>query len=131
MEAKVENIFGSGFLNCFVVKSSFPPTDGLESFGAVLFAFEAGGLELRPLPDTDELSLSFINKPLLHAANNDFQQYQIGQRDWKFQMYWRCQNANGYDDMIVLGFQDLHPNLIILSEGSSLKFFEASKFRQK
>lgn len=78
---------------------------------------------ITPDIDTDEIILKKIMKRNLETAvipNNIFDKYV----NKKIQMIWKGINTQGYLDLLTFGFNQLKPDILILSEGSVLKIFK-------
>ena len=86
---------------------------------------------LQPLADTDEIEISlspatsFINQTLSLPR-----EALITSPTWcssllgkKLQMIWICENNQGYRDQVVFAFEQLHPSIAFIAEGSVLKVF--------
>ncbi len=95
-------------------------------FDQLQFIFATQTLILSAIADTDEIKLS----QTVTVQGGD-QGGDVPSPDWarsllgqKLQTLWTCENAQGYQDQIVLAFGQLHPSVTILAEGSVLKVFQ-------
>ena len=89
----------------------------------LVLIFNERSITITPIPDTDELNIQFVNNT--NQVNSDssktiFNEF-IGK---KLSFTWKAVNSNGYFDLLVFAFDNLQPDISILSEGSSLKFFK-------
>ena len=96
----------------------------------IIFLFETTMIRILPLADTDELTVEYVDivkeeKAEYFEALTLMPQY-IGR---KLSVVWNCVNTNGYSDMFIVGFDNLHPSLCIVSETSCLKLFEATQIK--
>lgn len=93
--------------------------------------FQDTAVILQPLADTDEIEISlspatsFINQTLSLPR-----EALINSPTWcssllgkKLQMGWICENNQGYRDQVVFAFEQLHPSIAFIAEGSVLKVF--------
>ena len=107
--------FGGDELCCDRIQLIFPDT-------AVI---------LQPIPDTDEIEISLspatslINQSLSSPSSS-----LINSPTWcssllgkKLQMVWLCENHQGYRDQVIFAFEQLHPSMAFIAEGSVLKVF--------
>ncbi len=83
--------------------------------------FEDIMLTLSPIIDTDEIEI--ISE---YHHNN----YELNAPDWcqkflgkKLMNIWICENNQEYQDQIILAFENLHPSISFISEGSVIKVF--------
>jgi hypothetical protein len=76
-------------------------------------------ITLKPLPDTDEIEISqqVINSPFPATTPPDWCRPFIGKQ---LQAIWVCDNNQGYQDMVIFGFDWLRPSLTFISEASVL-----------
>lgn len=90
----------------------------------ILFS-DSSYLEILPLIDTDEISINhfkkFDSENIIGSVS--FLREFIGK---KISLYWNTNNSNGYHDCFMFAFDNLHPSLVILSEGSVLKVMKTS-----
>jgi hypothetical protein len=97
----------------------------------VQLIFHDAAVILQPLADTDEIEISlspatsFINQTLSLPR-----EALINSPTWcssllgkKLQMIWICENNQGYRDQVVFAFEQLHPSIAFIAEGSVLKVF--------
>lgn len=82
-------------------------------------------LEIIPLIDTDEINIMY-NTKFDNADSNSYVSVLEEFRGKEITLYWNTTNSNGYFDCFMLAFGNLHPSLIILSEGSVLKMFNTN-----
>jgi|GEM_PF-2764883 len=90
----------------------------------IIFILEKSKIRVLPVTDTDEIHVEIskndpenqrdlsIAVPIL----NDYNGLSLS-------MAWNGANSNGYFDLYVLGFDQLHPTVMMLSEGNVLKLF--------
>ena len=110
-----------------------PNTDYFSPTGEILldeivFVFEKSKLHILPISDTDEISVKCLEydnaeNATSFIATSVFNEY-VGK---SLSITWNCVNANGYFDLYVIGFAELHPSVMILSEGGVLKLFNAKR----
>lgn len=79
---------------------------------------------MQPLVATDEIEIISSSVPLL--PDSTF----INSATWcssilgkKLQMVWVCENQQGYRHQIIFAFEQLHPTIAFIAEGSVLKVF--------
>jgi hypothetical protein len=46
-------------------------------------------------------------------------------------MVWVCENQQGYQDQVILAFEQLHPTIAFIAEGSVLKVFRYQQITHK
>ena len=93
----------------------------------VYILLEMHYIRISTIPETDEVSVDA-------RSNGEFQPSRTlvdveschDLAGSTFSEYWKCTNSRGYFDLMVLGFQRLHPSLVVLCEGSALKLFRVS-----
>lgn len=91
----------------------------------IIVVFKFNCIQIVPLVDTDEIDLIVCN--LDEIELNGSEDYSFDDyNNSEFCFSWNAINSNGYYDTIILGFNFLHPNLLILSEGSCLKLFDVT-----
>jgi hypothetical protein len=91
-----------------------------------LWFFFNKSIIITPINETDELKVELSNQPTLNIESgkaNLFSPY-VGK---KLGMIWNCTNLRGYFDMYIIGFEYLHPNILILCEGNALLLFEVHR----
>ena len=96
---------------------------GGEEYLEILFLVEEDrALRLVPIPETDEIHAEVV------AAGAGHDLVALPEGHWmndliglKLGYVWTCTNSQGYDDLIVLSFEFLMPNLAIVCECSTLK----------
>lgn len=79
---------------------------------------------LQPLTETDEIEI------VISSAPSSSDSTLINSPTWsssllgkKLQMLWVCENHQGYRDQIIFAFEQLHPSIAFICEGSVLKVF--------
>jgi hypothetical protein len=86
----------------------------------VQLIFEKESLTLLPIIDTDEIEI-------IQKENNskivDTSFYFTPFLCQKLMGVWLCENDQGYQDQVIFAFNNLHPSLAFISEGSVLKVF--------
>lgn len=87
---------------------------------------------LQPLVDTDEIELIISSVPSSPDSK------LINSPTWcssllgkKLQMAWVCENHQGYQDQIIFAFEQLHPTISFIAEGSVLKVFRYQQITRK
>jgi hypothetical protein len=94
--------------------------------------FQAGVVILQPLVDTDEIEIISSSVPsspdstLINSPN--WCSSLLGK---KLQMAWVCENHQGYQDQIIFAFEQLHPTIAFIAEGSVLKVFRYQQITHK
>lgn len=110
----------------------FSPVENEKLADEIIFVFEKNEVRILPVIDTDELSVTWFScentSPTEHGETTPIPNAYIGK---SLSMTWDCVNANGYFDLYAIGFDQLHPNILILSEGSVLKLFFARQWDYK
>lgn len=86
--------------------------------------FQDAAVILQPLADTDEIEI------VISAAPSSLSSTLISSPTWcssllgkKLQMLWVCENHQGYRDQVIFAFEQLHPSIAFIAEGSVLKVF--------
>lgn len=94
--------------------------------------FQAGVVILQPLVDTDEIEI--ISSSIPSSSDSTL----INSPTWcssllgkKLQMAWVCENHQGYQDQIIFAFEQLHPTIAFIAEGSVLKVFRYQQITHK
>ena len=94
--------------------------------------FQAGVVILQPLVDTDEIEI--ISSSIPSSSDSTL----INSPTWcssllgkKLQMAWFCENHQGYQDQIIFAFEQLHPTIAFIAEGSVLKVFRYQQITHK
>ena len=128
----IENYWGEKLIKVLVKPNDdfISPSDGILA-DEIIFLFENFQLKISAIVDTDEIDLKIIerenskidNSYIEHKTLNNF----IGKR---LSQTWECFNSKNYFDLFIIGFVQLHPNLMILSEGSSLKIFNTTELKK-
>jgi hypothetical protein len=93
--------------------------------------FQDTAVILQPLADTDEIEILLSSVPsLLNQSLSSSDSTLINSPSWsssllgkKLQMIWVCENHQGYRDQIIFAFEQLHPSIAFICEGSVLKVF--------
>jgi hypothetical protein len=86
-------------------------------------------LVITPLCDTDELKIEEFKEELnvqqFHTEDilSEFVGAKVGYT-------WEGINSNGYLDVFIIACKNLHPSILILSEGSCLKLFLVKQHRR-
>lgn len=123
----MEELIASPLLKCFVKKDEVPrKVNEGKSYHAILFRFENGWLECLPITDSDEVELSFFSNESSDLELEGYHEHQFEHLAGRLNVIWKCKNTNGYDDMVVLGFQHLDPSLAIVCEAGVLNVFSVS-----
>lgn len=116
---KISDCLGEILHNVYFIESTFSVKNNKNVFDEIVFIFETQQLRILPNIDTDEI-LFFVEKPeegFMLKKVSVFSAY-IGKT---LNLTWNCFNSKGYFDILILSFHQLHPSIMILSEGSSLK----------
>jgi hypothetical protein len=86
--------------------------------------FPDAAVILQPLADTDEIEI------VISSAPSSLSSTLISSSTWcssllgkKLQMVWVCENHQGYRDQLIFAFEQLHPSIAFIAEGSVLKVF--------
>ena len=86
--------------------------------------FQDTAVILQPLADTDEIEIVISSVPSSLSST------LINSPTWcssllgkKLQTVWVCENHQGYRDQIIFAFEQLHPSIAFICEGSVLKVF--------
>jgi hypothetical protein len=86
--------------------------------------FQDAAVILQPLADTDEIEI------VISSAPSSLSSTLISSPTWyssllskKLQMVWVCENHQGYRDQVIFAFEQLHPSIAFVAEGSVLKVF--------
>ena len=86
--------------------------------------FQDAAVILQPLADTDEIEIVIASAP--SSLSSTF----ISSPTWcssllgkKLQTVWVCENHQGYRDQVIFAFEQLHPSIAFICEGSVLKVF--------
>lgn len=94
--------------------------------------FQAGVVILQPLVDTDEIEI--ISSSIPSSSDSTL----INSPNWcssllgkKLQMAWVCENHQGYQDQIIFAFEQLHPTIAFIAEGSVIKVFRYQQITHK
>ncbi len=94
--------------------------------------FQDAVVILQPLVDTDEIEIISSSTPLSPDST------LVNSPDWcssllgkKLQMVWVCENQQGYQDQIIFAFEQLHPTIAFVAEGSVLKVFRYQQITHK
>ncbi|GAB4205874.1 MAG: hypothetical protein Fur006_62430 [Coleofasciculaceae cyanobacterium] len=97
----------------------------------VQLIFQDAAVILQPLSDTDEIELIVSSVPsLLNQVPSPSESTPIDSPTWcssllgkKLQMVWVCENHQGYRDQVIFAFEQLHPSIAFICEGSVLKVY--------
>jgi hypothetical protein len=105
------------------------PTESQEQeITKITFGFGDKSMVVTPIADTDEIDVSLTSQLAMHSSKNCSASLleHIGS---KLGFTWNCANLKGYSDMYILGFEDLHPDILILCEASELLLFETARIK--
>lgn len=90
---------------------------------------------LLPIIDTDEIEVTIEiirDKTQFHASSVGNHHLQsLLARGTKLMSVWVCENAQGYQDQVIFAFQNLHPSITFLAEGSVIKVFVHEQVHKK
>jgi hypothetical protein len=90
-------------------------------YDKVQLLFQDTAITLLPLADTDEIEISKETHTNFSAVDTPSSWHDlIGQ---KLMTVWVCKNDQGYQDQVIFAFDNLHPSIAFLAEGSVLKAF--------
>jgi hypothetical protein len=125
----IDNFLGEEFLFAKVQydQHAVPVLYEKSTIDTIQLYFKVGVIQISSINDTDEIKLTFIQdktnqkKRNIEADRNIFKKY-IGK---KLNQVWTSINSSGYFDLCILSFSYLDPNILIVSETSGLKLFEA------
>ncbi|QYX31510.1 DUF6334 family protein [Sphaerospermopsis torques-reginae] len=80
---------------------------------------------LSPIVDTDEIEVTIEKTTNLHAADSVGNNQLVCSLPLgtKLMNVWVCENAQGYQDQVILAFDSLHPLITFMAEGSVIKVF--------
>lgn len=115
----INHLFGKEVTNIKIIEETI---DDLKFINEIKIYFAHQNIIIRPLSNTDELKISF-------SKNKDIEQVSLQENTLskligkKLTFAWEGYNANGYLDVCILSFEYLTPNILFLSEGSSIKIF--------
>ncbi|XZF16352.1 DUF6334 family protein [Chitinophagaceae bacterium MMS25-I14] len=120
IKIKSEDFFGKKLTSLKIIENTSYENAGWLLADKMLFCFDNLLLTLKPLTETDEISIEYtdLTKSIDGANYKDVFSEFIGH---KFGNTWECTNLNGYFDAYLIGFDTLHPHLLVLSEGNTLK----------
>jgi hypothetical protein len=93
---------------------------------------------LQPLADTDEIEISLSSaSSVMNQTLSPPGSALINSPTWcssllgkKLQMVWVCENHQRYRDQVIFAFEQLHPSISFLAEGSVLKVFRYQQITQ-
>ena len=93
--------------------------------------FPDAAVILHPLVDTDEIKISISSaSSAMNQTLSSPGSARINSPTWcssvlgkKLQMVWVCENHQGYRDQVIFAFEQLHPSIAFIAEGSVLKVF--------
>lgn len=101
----------------------------------IQLTFQSSAIILQPLIDMDEIE---IISSSVGSLTNPNSATQINSPTWcssllgkKLQMVWVCENNQGYQDQIIFAFEQLHPTISFIAEGSVLKVFHYQQITHK
>lgn len=86
----------------------------------VQLIFENQTITLLPIIDTDEIEIVQQENQSNNADQSVYFQSFVNK---KLMAVWVCENDQGYQDQVIFAFDNLHPSLAFISEGSVLKVF--------
>ncbi|MBH8564077.1 hypothetical protein I8748_18115 [Nostoc sp. CENA67] len=90
---------------------------------------------LLPVIDTDEIEVTIEvirDKTQVHGSNVGNHHLQsLLARGAKMMSVWVCENTQGYQDQVIFAFQNLHPTITFLAEGSVIKVFVHEQVHKK
>lgn len=123
----INNHFGEKLSRVLVKQATdFISLDNYVLADEIIFLLEKGFIQILPIIDTDELVVEFFD--LNETINfNEFETFSTHFTGRGLSAIWNCVNTNGYSDLFIISFNNLHPSLLVLSEGSSLKLFDANQ----
>ncbi|MDB5033810.1 MAG: hypothetical protein JWQ98_1051 [Chlorobi bacterium] len=92
-------------------------------FDEITVVFEEKTIVLLPLPDTDEINIEVV--PTIKSSKRRKRHQLFPILSGKALLgVWICNNDQGYQDLMVLAFEYLQPNIGVLAEGSVLKVLQ-------
>ena len=94
----------------------------------IVFDLGNNFIRIVPIIDTDELAVEYLGESDL-IDTRQLKPILPGFVGKALSAVWSCVNEKGYSDMLILSFENLHPSILVLSEGSSLKVFQANQVK--
>lgn len=123
----IEKLIGEKLSKVLIKRNAiFESTDNHIFADEIYFVFKNDCLYISPITESDEIGFEILNiseNKSLDQLENILLQFN----DKKLGEFWNCTNSRDYFDAFILGFDRLHPSIIILSEGSVLKIFQAKQ----
>ncbi|QSJ16704.1 hypothetical protein JYQ62_34335 [Nostoc sp. UHCC 0702] len=91
---------------------------------------------LLPVIDTDEIEVKI---KAMNDGNRIHAKPSMGENQLlssiamneKLMSVWVCENVQGYQDQVIFAFQNLHPTITFLAEGSVIKVFMHEQLYKK
>lgn len=112
----------------------------------VRLIFQDTAVILQPLADTDEIEIGLeptsttdmdVSLSVPSASQQAPQPFMENTQNWgdsfigkKLQTVWVCENDQGYCDQVIFAFEQLHPSIAFVAEGSVLKAFRSQQINK-
>ena len=130
MEANksIEALIGEPLVKAWIHYYDCPELD--DDIEKIVFVFGTKKLVVSAIGATDEVKVELLDKDDTDARGSThslLQQY-IGKR---LSCVWKCTHLDreDYFDMCAVGFEHLHPSLLVLCEASELLLFETKRLK--
>jgi hypothetical protein len=118
----IEDFWGEKLTGVEIVYSNETSSPSRKEIEKIFLGFLNNSIIITPVSETDEIKVELSSLPLLTKETTNMFLPYLGK---KLAVTWNCINSQGYFDMYTVGFEHLHPNIIILCKGSGLLLFEA------
>lgn len=127
----IEDKWGEKLTQTLVkINSDFDSNENEVLADEIMFIFETFKLRILPFNETDEIDLRFSEKDADISDKSFVKTKHLNKFLGKnLSQIWKCFNSKNYFDLFIIGFHGLHPSLMILSEGNTLKIFDASEVK--
>jgi hypothetical protein len=119
-----EDFWGEVLTSCYIsYNTDFVPCWNEVLMDKIVFYFGQKALHITPLVDSDEIRITLnLEEQKEQSILPSFISKYIGKQ---LTSTWECINITDYFDVFMMAFTNLHPAILIFSEGSSLKLLEA------
>lgn len=95
----------------------------------VQLIFKETTITLIPLIDSDEIEI--IKETSTNLYVDDIQSFWHDLIGQKLMNVWVCENDQGYQDQVIFAFNNLHPSISFIAEGSVIKAFRYEQVRRR